>query len=409
MAAADAQIYWMSAKVPNDQFLLYAFDGEHDGDAAEQILDRARLCPDLGLRVDDGWALTYPSWVRRDVGHDQIVVHPPVAGWAQCLDAVAGLTDNQLDLREAAWRLHVFGDVAEVPGSSGPSTVAVVQVGHALGDGMRASAMAAALFGRTSVVPQPQHNRPGSLFVRSVLAARAHRRLEREAAAGAIPPPARSRPVLSINNRPDGRRTVRTLVRRRHDLRGPTVTVAALAAISDALSGYLRAAGEDAAELGAEVPMAKNSVRQSNNHFGNVGIGLYPRLPFDDRVNRISADLADRRRRGDHPAFEVDGRATAAMPAALLRWGVTQFDASVRSPTVTGNTVVSSVNRGPADLRFDGLPVVLTTGCPALSPMMGLTHGVHGIGDTIAISVHTAESTVADIDDYVDRLSAALR
>lgn len=28
MAAVDAQFYWMSAKVPNDQFLLYAFDGE---------------------------------------------------------------------------------------------------------------------------------------------------------------------------------------------------------------------------------------------------------------------------------------------------------------------------------------------------------------------------------------------
>jgi len=73
-----------------------------------------------------------------------------------------------------------------------------------------------------------------------------------------------------------------------------------------------------------------------------------------------------------------------------------------------GNTVVSSVNRGPADLTFGGRPVVMTAGYPALSPMMGLTHGVHGIGDTIAISVHTAESALADIGEYVDRLSAAL-
>jgi adenylosuccinate lyase len=51
---------------------------------------------------------------------------------------------------------------------------------------------------------------------------------------------------------------------------------------------------------------------------------------------------------------------------------------------------------------------VLTAGYPALSPMMGLTHGVHGIGDTIAISVHTSASTVADVDDYADRLAAAL-
>ena len=35
MAAVDAQFYWMSAKIPNDEFLLYAFDGEPaDLDAA---------------------------------------------------------------------------------------------------------------------------------------------------------------------------------------------------------------------------------------------------------------------------------------------------------------------------------------------------------------------------------------
>ena len=30
MAAADAQLFWMSAKVPNDQFLLFGFDGSPD-------------------------------------------------------------------------------------------------------------------------------------------------------------------------------------------------------------------------------------------------------------------------------------------------------------------------------------------------------------------------------------------
>jgi hypothetical protein len=75
---------------------------------------------------------------------------------------------------------------------------------------------------------------------------------------------------------------------------------------------------------------------------------------------------------------------------------------------VTGNTVVSSVNRGPADLRFGDATVAVTAGYPALSPMMGLTHGVHGIGDTVAISVHAAESAIGDIDAYVARLDAAL-
>ena len=69
---------------------------------------------------------------------------------------------------------------------------------------------------------------------------------------------------------------------------------------------------------------------------------------------------------------------------------------------------MSSVHRGAADLYFGGAPVVLTTGCPSLSPMQGLTHGVHGVGDAVAVSVHAAESAVGDIDAYVDRLAAAL-
>lgn len=70
--------------------------------------------------------------------------------------------------------------------------------------------------------------------------------------------------------------------------------------------------------------------------------------------------------------------------------------------------MVSSVHRGPADLRFGTAPVVLTAGYPALSPMMGLTHGVHGIGDTIAISVHTAAPAITDVDAYLEHLDAAL-
>jgi WS/DGAT C-terminal domain len=408
MTAADAQFYWMSQKVPNDSFVLYAFDGEADSGADKQVLERARGCPDLAMRVDDGCALTYPAWVHRDVGRDQIVTHDGSDDWQACLDAVARLADNQLDLREAAWRLHIFGGVRAVPGSAGPATVAVFQVGHALADGARQAAMAAVLFGRKPDVPQLQRFRRGPLFVRSVAASRAFRELKRDTAAGLVPPPAQLRPALSINRGLEGSQRLGTLMRRRDQLRGPTVTVAVLTAVSDALAGYLRAGGEDASALGAEVPTARSGVRHCNNHFGNVGVGLYPELPFDERVARISEELAMRRRRGDHRAFVTSSWATAAVPARVLRWGVGQFDAAARSPMVTGNTVVSSVNRGPADLTLGGRPVVLTAGYPALSPMMGLAHGVHGIGDTIAISVHAAQSAVADLDDYLDRLSAAL-
>jgi hypothetical protein len=243
---------------------------------------------------------------------------------------------------------------------------------------------------------------------RSFRAARGHRRLVRDTDVGLVPAQADSRPALHSNARPDGVRSIRTVIRNRAQLPGPTVTAGVLAAVSTALAGHLRELGDDPSALGAEVPMAKAGVRKANNHFGNVGVGLYPELDAGARAVRIVDDIAERRRRAAHPAMLAASQAFAAVPAPLLRWGVGQFDPALRSPTVTGNTVVSSVNRGPADLRFGELPIVLTAGYPGLSPMMGLTHGVHGIGDTIAVSVHAAESAVGDVDAYVARLESAL-
>jgi len=413
LSAVDAQTYWMSAKIPNDQFLLYGFAGVASDleQALASIRRRARTCAELRLRVEERSALTYPAWVTDDVEPDQFVVHELVDNsWAACLAAVVALAERQLDARRMTWRLHVFTPVDGLPGA-GVGTVTVLQAVHALGDGNRSSALAAWLFGRAGEVPPvsaPPLFRGAALPWRGFRAARADRQLVRDIDAGLVPPQADSRPALRSNARPDGVRSIRTVIRNRAQLRGPTVTVGVLASVSTALAGHLRELGDDPSTLGAEVPMAKAGVRQAHNHFGNVGVGLYPELNVDERSARIDEDLAQRRRRAAHPGMLASSRAFAAVPAPLLRWGVKQFDPTLRSPTVTGNTVVSSVNRGPADLRFGELPVVLTAGYPGLSPMMGLTHGVHGIGDTIAISVHAAASAIGDVDAYVERLEAAL-
>jgi hypothetical protein len=279
-----------------------------------------------------------------------------------------------------------------------------LQAAHALADGARGAALAGWLFGRETPVPEVTAS-PGFLPWRAVNAVRAHRKLVRDTRAGLLGATPGTRPALATNSRPAGARTVRTLVRRRGQLRGPTVTVAALTAVSGALAGYL---GDAAATLIGEVPMAKAGVPQAHNHFSNVTVGLYPGLERQARAERIAADLADARRRAQHPAARAADRAFAAVPAPLLRWGVGHFNPDVRPAQVSGNTVVSSVYRGPADLRFGAVPVLLTAGNPALSPAMGLAHGVHGIGDTVAITVHTAESAIGDVDDYLARLDAEL-
>lgn len=411
LSAVDAQTFWTSAKIPNDQFLLYGFAGAISdlGAALRRIGERARRCPELGLRIHERGPLVYPEWVSGEVAADQFAVHS-VDDWSDCLEAVTRLNDDQLDARVMTWRLHVFPSVASMPGS-GRGAVAVLQVAHALGDGIRASTLAAWLFGRDSwvaAVGAPPAFLGARLPWRGYRAARAHRQLVRDTEAGLVASEAGSCPALRSNSRPDGTRGIRTLIRRRSQLPGPTVTVGVLAAVATALSAHLRELGDNPSQLRAEVPMAKTGERTSHNHFGNVGVRLHPDLAVDERMTRIARDLERRRQRSAHPAMVAAGQAFEAMPAPLLRWGVAQFDPTRRSPTVTGNTVVSSVNRGAADLVFGDAPVVLTAGYPGLSPMMGLVHGVHGIGDTIAISVHAAESAIGDIDAYVERLDAAL-
>ena len=165
MTAVDAQFYWMSAKVPSDEFLLYAFDGEPTDfeRAVDEVRNRAQNCRALTLRVEDGSPLTYPRWVSTAIEQDQVLLHHlDDASWGGCLDAVARLADDQLDIRRASWRMHLFAPVHGIPGSTGPATVAVMQFAHALSDGPRALAMAAWLFGRATPVPEVPTRRRAS-------------------------------------------------------------------------------------------------------------------------------------------------------------------------------------------------------------------------------------------------------
>ena len=415
LTAVDAQAFWTSAKIPNDTFLLFGFAGvPADLDQALQAaMARAAGCPELSVRVDDRGGWPYPVWSQCGVDSTQFVVHELAdASWAGCLAAVAGLIDDQLDAQTAAWRLHVFPAVDGVPGAASPGAVAVLQISHALGGGGRTSGSAALMFGRDGAMPEvvPARVGPRQLPWLGLRAARAHRRLVADTAAGLVPPSAAACPVLRTNTRPAGERGLRTVVRPRPQLSRPTVTVAALAGIAEALAGRLAELGEDPATLGAELMIAKPLPRRAYNHFGTAGVGLHPQVPRAERADRIAADIDARRERLAHPAMRASELAFAATPAPLLRWGISQFDPDVRLAAVTGNTVVSSVNCGAADFAFGGAPVSVAAAFAGLSPMMGLTHVVVGVGDTVTIGVHAADSALGGpggLDAYVARLEAA--
>jgi Wax ester synthase/diacylglycerol acyltransferase catalytic domain len=144
MTAVDAQFYWMSAKVPNDEFLLYAFAGvpTHFQHAVDDVRSRAHACRALTVRVDDDSPWTYPSWVPTVVEPERVRRHQlDDDTWRGCLAAVVRLAESQLDIRRAPWRLHLFAPVHGLPDAAGPGTVAVLQVAHALADGARAAAL----------------------------------------------------------------------------------------------------------------------------------------------------------------------------------------------------------------------------------------------------------------------------
>ncbi|WP_243632802.1 hypothetical protein [Mycobacterium uberis] len=88
----------MSAKVSNDQFLPYAFDGQLVRlDGVINDIRRHRACPDLTIRLDGGSALTYPRRVLATAEPAQLVEHELADHtWCGCLAAVVDLAGKQL-------------------------------------------------------------------------------------------------------------------------------------------------------------------------------------------------------------------------------------------------------------------------------------------------------------------------
>ncbi|MFW0792545.1 WS/DGAT domain-containing protein [Gordonia sp. CPCC 205515] len=429
LAPVDARFHWQSAVIGNDQFLLYCFAGQpiRLDDAAAMLRRRTRTIGDLTVRIlDVPGTLDRPYWVYHRPDDDQVTVHRDLDTWQQCLDRLAVLMGAPLDPTRAPWRVHLFGPIADPPAGSGVGVVAVLQICHALADGRGASGIARKLFTDSDSGPDlvrgPVLDRlPAPVLaggtaalgvarlpvdlartvIRGTAAYRASRSQPAVAASG-VPP-------TDLNRPPSADRLLRTIVGPRDLLPpGHTVTVGALTAISLALDDVLddRLGG---APLAVELTVGRSSETRARNNFRNVGVDLHTEL--DDLTERAAAIAKeiDRARDADRdPTRVAERRATDASPAMLTRWGIRQFDVEVRPESMTGVSVVSSVYRGRADLTLDGAPVVCTAGFPALSPAQGLTHGVHGIGDTVTLSVTTSPAIMPDVDRYLESLSAAI-
>ncbi|WP_253799199.1 wax ester/triacylglycerol synthase family O-acyltransferase [Nocardia amikacinitolerans] len=231
--------------------------------------------------------------------------------------------------------------------------------------------------------------------------------------AGKVPPPGPGFAPSAVNK--IGAEGVidhraRMIVCAAEELRVPgwTITVVVLTAVSVALAEYLAVQGESVSRLGSQVPMALSSESLSHNNYRSLGVELFIDEPdLRLRADRVAAALAERRLRAQHPLLSAQDRVTAVTPAPILRRDVDRYPIDSVPDSIAGHTVVSSVHRGPADLTFGGGPVRCTGGFPALGAVMHLTHGVHGLGDTVTVSIH-ADAAVIDVDSYADLLRTAL-
>lgn len=418
MAPIDAEAYWLASKTHSDQFLLFAFDAaESDADVLHaDLVVRARRIPDLNLVVRETFAnLDYPYWVPAQVQPSQIAVRAlREPTWQHCLDDVASLIAEPLDPRSAAWRIHLYPTVVDLPDGPASAIVAVLQISHALADGRGATTLARQLFGtrpECQIGSRPDAVGPVAAAVHG--AARLPIQLGATALRGwrafqlSDDDPAGPVPVAPgpLNVTPDDDRQLRVVVVDAARLRiGPHgVTVGAIVAISGALvdAGLV----EDGERLVVELTIGRDEDGQARNNFHTAAVDTHTDIADRRRrADAVAASIADARRRDAAPGRVASRFATAATPAFLMRWGTSAFDPTMRSAMVTGHTVVSSVNRGPADLEFGGGRVRFTTGFPALSTMQGVTHGVHGIGSRIALSVTTSRRVLPDIDGYVAAL-----
>lgn len=465
LAPQDATMYWLSRRIRNDQFLLYCFAESECGTPELQraITDRCAAIPELRVRLrEDPTGLSYPRWVPCAPAPDQFVDHPSRGwGWSRLLRALGELLHTGVDPVCRPWRLHVFRGIREAPTGDPSSTVVVLQISHALADGRGAARLARGLFtgsgeiersrtNRNIAVPRTGGRAPsveteapvgehgverGSGRVvasrfpagyaaarmpidivrtlgRGVRAHRAQRELARLTAEGRLPGPAPGYPPGPLNGPEQVTgHTVRMIVCPVEDFRvsGHSITVVALTAVSLAVERYLVSRGESVRRLGAQVPMALPESAGVRNNYRSLEVNLCAGESDPcRRAAAIAEVLAARRSRAVHPLLAAQDAVTAAVPALVHRRDVQRLPIEAIPGTVAGHTVLSSVDRGPADLTFGGAPVRFTAGFPALGSVMHLTHGLHGLGGTVTFSVHADPAAVPDIDVYTERLRSAL-
>ncbi|KIQ19873.1 WS/DGAT domain-containing protein [Rhodococcus sp. MEB064] len=447
----DAAFHYQSRPgSTTDHYITTALDHGSTGLRTETLVsaiaDRADAIAALRVRLSvPTLNLDYPSWTARETPmRDDIVVHADRGlSWGDTPQALGAVLATPVDTQRTSWRVHVLPDVLDVPSSTGPATVVVVQLAHCVTDGSGAVAITRALLGDDSVaddLPTPAVRKAVSPHVAAaagllrlpgqiVGTARAVRRslrsardLHRDVDAGLVVRHPAPRSVTMFNDDPGPDRVGYVLVRSLSEVTGASsstttganarvsVTTASIGAIARAMAAFLREQGHDVPDdLGTHVSVALPDDAEFSgvNRLASANVDLFP--ASDDRSTQslaIAKHLAEERVRATHQAVLDAVRVADHLPAAVLRQGIRRM--SSPRTHAAAHTVVSSVRCGPSDLTVAGTRSLFMTAFAGLGPTTGLTHTVFGLGDTLAIGVLASPKSVPAHRRYVELLSDAI-
>lgn len=444
----DAAYHYMrDLGIAYDAFCLLAFDsGGGDAptltDVEDHVRARAPRIPGLRVRLRDApGKLEHPYWVRDDSPVvDRIVAHDlDGASWSEFEKFVGELVLTRLDLREQAWRLHVVSGVRGVPMVDGVATITILQVGHAVTDGLGVTRLARALFAPPDApagtiednLPGhgPVDDPGGSVFgaAGSVFGAagavlripidlvrylRESRRAGREYVGAPAP---KMLPATVLNGEVGPVREVRIVPIRAGDVRvgDASITVSTLVAVGSSLSTALGRTDPPRA-LAAFVPMAlpRNTAWPSANRVVVGTVDLH--VEETDPIER--AALIRRSLRAEHARVTAEPylriiRAQERVPGPVVRLVMgRRYRNRIRTPQrVAAQTTVVSVDRGPADLRLGTSRVRFTTGFSFPEDGRLLNHGFFGLGDTLTVTTVASPVESVRLGSYTQGLVDELR
>lgn len=420
--------------MPTDQYFLLVFDQSSSGDlrgVMEGVRARAAAVPAL-CKVVRGLPgeLDTPVWVRDSTLAETGVRAMAEASieWSECLRRVSGLLAESLDPDVQPWTLHVARDVQGCPQVSGPATVVLARLNHAITDAGGGAALMRALFS-----PAPEdadlHVADESrsddrvlarfavgvlgLLRRTVLVPLAVARFLRGARRAGFG--STSDPGRVVFNGPTGRTRHLTVLPVPDDLgEGSeyTKTQLALAAISLAMQRYVERSGEHVEDLLTQVTVRIRDTHRWHgvNQFLPARISLAPHLSdARDRLRHIAQALRGERDRLDDPRVVAFYRLNEAVPVPVMsRLDRMATPAAPEDSPVVAHATMTSVDCGDGKLELGGGTLRFICGFPYLSPTIGLGHGLYGAGGTLTVGVLSSPESLPEPDEYAALLAAAL-